>query len=391
MPPPSPIPPPPIQLNAGTLYPTPEPIWHVAEQLRRHQAHHPTDFLVRRLPALLTSSRQALADYLHVDPQNLLLLPNVTYAINLVVSSLTLTRGTQVLLTDHAYGAMTYIFQRWAAVRDWSLAVANLPITPRSEDELYDAVVSQISPATRVAFFYHVTSPTGLTLPLARLTEYCRQRDILTIVDGAHAPGSLPLDLTALGADFYAANLHKWLMCPATAGFLCVSPHRRVDLRPLVTSWGFDYERSRWAEDTGLGGSRWQWDLEFHGTADRVPQCLVPQALAFRASLGGDTALRDHAIRLGDLARDLIPLPCATPPPSPDTASLRSPMVIFDVHPDTDPIAARERLAADFGIEAPVTAVAGRKFLRVSIAHNTTEAHLQALAQALHQKAVLPP
>ncbi|MFN4243659.1 MAG: aminotransferase class V-fold PLP-dependent enzyme [Tepidisphaerales bacterium] len=382
-----PVSPPRVQLNSGTLYPTPGPVREAAERLRRQLADHPTDFLIRRLPQLLETSRQALAGYLHADPRYLLLLPNVTFAMNLVVSSLNLTRGTQVLLTDHSYGAMTYIFQRWAMVRDWTITVAEMPVTPASEDELFDAIVSQLNSATRIAFFYHVTSPTGLTLPIARLCAYCRERDILTIVDGAHAPGTLPLDLDAIGADFYGGNLHKWMMGPATAAFLYVSPHRRVDLRPLVTSWGFDYERSRWNEDTGCGGSRWQWDLEFHGTADRVPQCVVPEMLAFRRQLGGDAALRTRALQLGDLARKIVPLPCA----SPHDPALRSPMVVFDVHADTDAVRARERLAVEFGVEAPVTSVGGRKFLRVSIAHDTEAEHLHALAEAVRQGALRAP
>lgn len=376
-----------VQLNAGTLYPTPLSIRVAAEGLRGQLAAHPTDFLVRRLPGLIDRSRRSLAAYLHADPTHLLLLPNITFAMNLVVSSLSLTRGTQVVVTDHAYGAMDFIFQRWAMVRDWSVSVAELPLTPRDEEEVFEAIVSQLTPATRIAFFYHVTSPTGLTLPVSRLCAYCRQRDIITIVDGAHAPGSLPLNLDEIGADFYGGNLHKWLMGPATAAFLYVGPHRRVDLRPLITSWGFDYERSRWFEDTGHGGSRWQWDLEFHGTADRVPQCVVPEILAFRNELGGDVAIRLRALRLGEEARRIIPLPCV----SPTSPQLRSPMVVFEVSRDTEAAAVRERLAREHRIEVPVTSVGDRKFLRVSIAHDTTAEDLYALARAVRSGVVRPP
>lgn len=370
-----------INLNAGTLSPTPTPVMRRAEALRAVQAENPSDFCWRRTPGLIESSRAALAGYLNVPPGDLLLLPNITHAINLVVSSLTLPRGTEVLLTDHEYGAMVFAWQRWAGVRDWNLRTVSVPFcaaAPRSPAELFDRVASAITPATRVLFLYHVSSPTGLVFPLAELCAHARERDILTVVDGAHGPGMVPCDLAAIGADFYASNLHKWLMCPSNGGFLCVARHRRNDLRAMVTSWGWGYERSKAFEDSGNGGTRWQWDLEFHGTADRVPQMVVPEALAFRREMGTEADILAHMHDFSAAARALIPLPCA----SPEHPGLLGALTVFEV-PDCDPVAVRERMYGDFGIECPVTVSGGRCYLRVSAGLFARNDDLHALATAV--------
>lgn len=387
-----PLPPGKLNLNAGTLSPTPLPVLRRTEELRLLQATNPSDFMWRQTPALIESARASLATYLNARPADLLLLPNITYAINLVVSSLTLPRGTEVLLTDHDYGAMVNTWQRWASVRDWNLRTVPIPLTtassgggvttPNSPDDVFSAITSAITPATRILFLYHVSSPTGLVFPLADICRYARERDILTVIDGAHGPGMIPVDLTAIGADFYASNLHKWLLCPSAGGFLHVAPHRRNDLRPLITSWGWGYERSKAFEDSKNGGSRWQWDLEFHGTADRTPQMALPSALAFRKTLGTEEQILAHYHHLSRVVRDLIPLPCA----SPSHPDLHAALTIFEV-PPCDPIAIRDRLYNEFHIECPITVLNSptgpRHFLRVSTATFTTADHLAQLAAAV--------
>jgi isopenicillin-N epimerase len=277
---------------------------------------------------------------------------------------------------------MVMTWQRWAHVRDWNLRTVSVPFgigqTPRSEQEVFDTITAAVTPATRVLFLYHVSSPTGLVFPLRELCAFARERDILTVIDGAHGPGMLPCDLTEIGADYYASNLHKWLMCPSAGGFLHVASHRRNDLRALITSWGWGYERSRAFEDSGNGGSRWQWDLEFHGTADRTPQMVVPDALAFRRLLGSDEQILAHLRSLAAYARHIVPLPCATPADE----RLTSALTVFEV-PECDPVATRDRLYRDFGIECPITLSGGRCFLRVSTAVFTRREHLDALAAAV--------
>jgi isopenicillin-N epimerase len=355
-----------------------------AERMRRDLNAQPSNFYWRALQPLLESSRESLAAYLHTRPDELLLLPNVTYAINLVVSSLSLLRGTEILLTDHDYGAMSLTLQRWTELRDWNLRSMELPFHPGiTPDELFSAIRNAITPATRVLFLYHVTSPTGIRLPLKEICAYAREHDILTIVDGAHAPGAIPVNLAEIGADFYAANLHKWLMCPVSGGFLHVSRHRRTDLRALITSWGWGYTRPEAFDPSPLGGQRWQADLEFHGTTDRIPQLVIPHALQLREQLGGDAAIQAHMQHLANHARKVIPLPCATAQ-HPDLAS---PLLVFDfpLPNGTDCNTLRDRLYHEHHIECPLTQAAGKTYLRVSTAIFNTESDIDSLASAVRK------
>lgn len=378
-----------INLNAGTLHPTPKPVRERAEELRGMMATNPSDFCWRRTPGLLQEARGALAGYLGVPADELLLLPNITFAVNLVVSSLALLRGTEVLLTNQDYGAMTLAWQRWANVRDWSMRTLEMPFgrDVRAE-QLVELFKHAMTPSTRILFLYHATSPTGLVLPLKEICALARERDIVTVVDGAHAPGMVPVNLAEIGADYYAANLHKWMMCPAGGGFLHVARHRRTDLRALITSWGFGYNRSEAFEDSGNGGQRWQWDMEFHGTVDRVPQMVVPAALEFREKLsggGGDAVLFKQIADLAGYAREVVPARSGLVVGSPDDLSLCGGLVVFDLPGKCDPIAVRDRMYNEFNIEAPVTQAGERQYLRVSTALFNTRGDVDAVAAAAGQ------
>jgi isopenicillin-N epimerase len=376
-----------MNLNAGTLSPTPGPVLEAVTRLRQMQSDQPSDFLWRQTPRLLKRSRNALAKFLKVKPDDLLLLPNVTFAMNLAVTALRLPRGSEILMTDHEYGAMVYCWQRWAKERGWKLRQFKLPYTTEDPGEIVAAVAKAIRPATRVLFFSHVTSTTGLVLPAAELCRLARRRGLISIVDGAHAVGMVPVNLTsrgsdipvatgrgknavpttidsAIGADFYGANCHKWLMAPLGCGFLHVAGSKfKKQMEPLVTSWG-------WA------GKDWQNNMEFHGCTDRTPQMVLPEVLAFRKSLGGETAIRCHARQLTEYARLKIPLLPVTP---------RSEAMIAFELPAWHPLVTKNILWERFGIECPVTKANKKHFLRVSVAWFTTTREINALANALRK------
>jgi isopenicillin-N epimerase len=371
-----------INLNAGSLHPTPLAVLQRLMDLRTQLAAQPADFCNRQMPALLTAAREQLAAYLNVRPADLLLLPNVTVALNLVVSSLTLLRGTEVMLMDHQYGSMNFLWERWAGVRDWSLRTIEVPFEKSTTPEdIIEAVSRQLSSSTRVLFLYHVTSPTGLVVPVKELCALARERDILTVVDGAHAPGMVGCDLSEIGADFYGANTHKWLMGPANGGFLYCQPHRRLELRALITSWGHNYLRSEAFADSGNGGSNWQWDLEFHGTIDRTPIAVLPDVLNFRQSLGGDAVISARMKELARYARQAIPLPVA----SPDHPDLCGALTVFALPETINPLELRDTLFHSHHIECAITHAGGKPFLRVSTGIFNTQAELDRLARAVSE------
>ncbi len=162
----------------------------------------------------------------------------------------------------------------------------------------------------------------------------------------------------------------------------CTCAERRLEVKPLVTAWGWGYEKAAAFEDSGNGGSRWQWDLEFHGTIDRVPQMVVPEMLAFRESLGGEAAIWEHRRALGAYARRVIPLACA----SPEDEALCGALTIFEV-PPCDAVKVRNELYEQHGIECPVTVMGERRFLRVCAAVFNSERDVERLATAVRKVA----
>ncbi len=184
-----------INLNAGTLSPTPLPVWERAEELRRMAATNPSDFCWRQIPHLIETSCAALAGYLGCVAGELLLLPNVTFGMNMVVASLELPPGAEVLLTDHEYGSMVHLWRRWAEVRGWKLRTLTVPAlretTAAEVVKLFDEAMTGRrgeGPGPRVVFLSHCASPTGLVFPLKEICGMARERGILTVVDGRMCP-----------------------------------------------------------------------------------------------------------------------------------------------------------------------------------------------------------
>jgi isopenicillin-N epimerase len=202
-------------LNTGSWGPLPRPVFERATELRRQLAAAPMDFYLRRVPPLLWEARSRLAGFLGTDPRRLVFTANVSVSINIVAATLRLAAPGEVLLTDHEYGAMHWCWERACARQGLTLRTFPLPVTAREPGEIVDAVRAAINDRTRLLFFSHVLSPTGLVLPAKDICAVARKRGVLTVVDGAHAPAMIPLDLDDVGADFYGGNCHKWLLAPS--------------------------------------------------------------------------------------------------------------------------------------------------------------------------------
>jgi isopenicillin-N epimerase len=372
-----------INLNAGTLSPTPIPVLERVTQLRRQMAQSPSNFLWRESGPLLDRSRARLAQYLNCDTHDLLLIPNATYGVNLAAASMDLRAGDEVLTTDHEYGAMMHCWRHHALRAGFALRELTLPYLAESPDQIVEAFARELRPNTKAIYFSQVTTSTGLVLPAERICARARERNIMSIIDGAHAPGMVPVDLARIGADFYTANCHKWLMAPAGAGFLHVALPHKAKLRPVIISWGHGYDPSR-ADETctdGAGGTYWQRDLEFHGTTDRCPQMVVADAIEFRAELGGDDAIAARVRAISDYARNRIAA-CGFASATPANPDLRGSLTAFALTPELAK-AIRANLWKTHRIECPVTSAAGKEFLRVSTGWFTSHEEIDALASAL--------
>src|SRR5215213_4107421 len=284
-------------LNTGSFGPLPRPVFDRATELRLRLAAGPTDFFVRQVPPLLWEARERTATFLGTDPTRLVFTANVSAAINLIASGLRLASPGEILLTDHEYGAMVWCWER--AAQRQGLTIRTFPLSTMARDpaEIVDAAVKAMTPRTRLFFFSHVLSPTGLVLPARELCAEARKRGILTVVDGAHAPGMLPLDVDEIGADFYTGNLHKWVLAPSGAGFLVIGRGNHDRLQPLHVSWGYHADKYPIGEIVPSAGpdARDAYGstprirfLEFEGTRDICPWLAVPAALDFQSEFGFD-------------------------------------------------------------------------------------------------------
>ena len=282
-------------LNTGSFGPVPKPVFEAANRFRREFAAGPTHFVIRLLPDYLWHARERLAAFLNVKPQRLAFQTNVSAAINLIASGLTLPRDGEILLTDHEYGAMHWCWERVAQRTGLQFKTFPLPTMASDPAEIVAAATNAMTKRTRLFFFSHVLSPTGLVLPAKELCAEARKRGIITVIDGAHAPGMIPLDVSDVNADYYAANCHKWMLAPNGCGFLAVGPGNEDRLQPLHVSWGYrpdkgpDGKALVGPDDRDAYGSTPRMKfLEFEGSKDVSPWLATPAAIDFLGGLGWD-------------------------------------------------------------------------------------------------------
>lgn len=373
-------------LNTGSFGPTPTPVFDHVTELRRRLAAGPTDFFVRQVPPLLWHSRERTAAFLGAAPHRLVFTTNVSVAINLVAGSLSLDGPGEILMTDHEYGAMVWAWERAAERLGLTIRTFPLPAMATDPGEIVAAAAAAMTPRTRLLFFSHVLSPTGLVLPAKDLCAAARKRGILTAVDGAHAPAMIPLNVAEVNADFYTGNLHKWLLAPIGAGFLVTGEGMEDRLHPHIVSWGYKPNRypisdaitAAGPDDRDPFGStpRVRY-LEFDGTRDVCPWLAVPAAIDFQTGLGFD-AVRRRMAELSAYTRGVIPLTPATPA----APGLHGAMTAFELPAGKTAATWRAELW-DRRIEAPVIERPDRLLIRVSHHFYTTEAEIDVLAGVL--------
>ena len=373
-------------LNHGSFGACPAEVLRHQSALRAEMEAEPVRFLARELEGRLDIARAVLAAFVGADPDDLAFVANATGGVNAVLRSLSLAPGDELLTTDHAYAACRNTLDYVAARTGARVVVATVPFPVAAPQAVVDVVLAGVTPRTRLALVDHVTSPTGLVLPLARIVAELAARGVETLVDGAHAPGMIPLDLRRLGAAYYSANCHKWLCAPKGSAFLWVRRDRQADVHPLTISHGAKGERP--------GRTRFRLEFDWTGTQDPTAWLTVPRAIEYLAGLveGGWPALMARNRALALEARRLLCAAAGTPPACPDemVGSLASVILPDNAKAATGwrvPEPLQARLFEAHGIEVPIMRwpAPPRRLVRVSCQlYNRAEQYAR-LADALRK------
>ncbi len=386
-------------LNHGSFGATPRVVLQAQQRVQLEMERNPVAFLGRGSAALLAAARQCLAAEIGARGEDLVFVPNATTGVNIVARSLALAPGDEVLTTDHEYGACIATWQRRCAEAGAVLRTVNVPL-PFEPASFVERLLSAITPRTRLVFVSHVTSTTALVFPLQALCTRARERGVTTLVDGAHAPGQLALDLAQVGADFYTGNCHKWLCAPKGSAFLHVRPGRHAGptlLEAPVVSWGYVAEQLEADGAAGLSADRTghtgfdaytgrtpiERRLQWQGTRDISAFLGVPAAIAFQAEHDWPAwRKRCHDMAL-ELQREVIARNGLAPIAPDDSLAQMVPIPVRTPPQGDHAEALRRWLFEERRIEVPVTQHAGRVFVRVSVqAYNTLE-DLERLRDAL--------
>jgi isopenicillin-N epimerase len=264
-------------LNHGAFGACPWPVLHQQSEWRARIERHPIRFLDTELEGHLDSARAALAAFVGCDPDDLCFVPNATTGVNTVLRSLEFAPGDEILTTDHEYNACLNAARFVTAKAGARTVVATIPLPIKRPDDVVDAILACASDRTRLAIISHITSPTGLVFPIKQIVTALAERGIDTLVDGAHAPGQIALDIAGLNAAYYTGNAHKWLCTPKGSGFLHVRRDKQPQIRPLVISHGTNSPRA--------DRSRFRLEFDWGGTGDPTPYLSIPAALEFMSGL----------------------------------------------------------------------------------------------------------
>jgi isopenicillin-N epimerase len=371
-------------LNHGSFGACPTAVLRHQAALRAEIEREPVRFLSRELDDRLDEARRALADFVGARDTDIAFVPNATTGVNAVVRSLGFSAGDELLTTDHVYNACRNALEFVAGRASARVVVVAVPFPLASPDEIISAVLARVTPRTRLALIDHITSPTGLVLPIARLVSELSARNVETLVDGAHAPGMVPLDLSTLGATYYSGNCHKWLCAPKGAGFLYVRHDRQTEIRPVTISHGANVVRP--------GRSRFRLEFDWTGTHDPTAFLSVPVAIRYLGSLlpDGWPALMARNRDLALEARKTLCASLGIPLPCPDDmiGSLASMPLPDGSATDVkwrrpDPIQAA--LYAEWKIEVPVMSwpAPPKRLIRISAQLYNTPQQYARLAVAL--------
>ncbi|HCR70941.1 MAG TPA: aminotransferase [Anaerolineae bacterium] len=359
-------------LNHGSFGATPKPVFKEYQRWQKELENQPVEFLGRRHNDLMLASRESLAKYVGTRAENLVYVQNATIGLNVVARSLDLKTGDEVLSTNHEYGALDRTWRFLSKEKGFTYINQKVDLT--SHDNFIKSFLEGITSNTKIIFLSHITSPTATIFPLEKIIQFAKTKNIITIVDGAHAPGQIPLNLDLLGADFYAGNLHKWLCAPKGAGFLYARPEMQHLLKPLIVSWGYEAETP--------SKSKFVDEHEWQGTRDIAAFLTVPKAIAYQQEQDW-VKVRSACHQLVVEAWYRIHDVTKQTPLHSDPEVWFAQMTVSSLPVNTDALSFKQKLYDEFRIEVPIIDWHGNKLIRTSVQGYNSKRDIDRLIDTL--------
>jgi isopenicillin-N epimerase len=366
-----------VFLNHGSFGACPRPVFESYQAWQRQLELQPVQFLGTELDDHLYQAREKLGKYVNCSVSDIVYIPNATHGVNIIARSLKLDPGDEILTTNHEYGACNFI---WEHLCNKTGAIyKRQPITPPfvSQEQILDQLWAGVTPKTKVIFICHITSPTSLIMPVQMICQRAKQADILTIIDGAHAPGQIPLDLSKIQADFYVGNCHKWMLSPKGAGFIYANPKVQELIEPLIVSWGYQSRSNPPRESTYVDLLQWS------GTRDPAAALSVPAAIAFMEEYHWDE-VRVSCHQLLRIAMDRIYNLTGISPLYSIDSSFYHQMATIPIPRVNNLQDFKYRLLSEYKIEIPLIEWENRHFIRLSIQGYNTFMDVDQLFSALN-------
>lgn len=362
-------------LNHGSFGATPKPVFEDYQNWQLRLEQQPVLFLGREYDRLLYDSRTKLGAYLNADPQDLIYVLNATHGVNVVARSLRLEPGDEILTTDHEYGACDYTWDFVCKNRGARYIHQSIPLPVYDEDEIVDQFWRGVTAQTKVIYLSHITSPTALRMPVEKICQRAKAAGILTVIDAAHSPGQIQVDLQNLDADFVFGNCHKWMLSAKGAAFLYARRDLQHLVDPLIVSWGYN------ATPETTTGSRFIDILQWTGTKDPAAALTVPRAIQFmEENHWGEVRKECHTLLQQALAQicDLVKMD----PLYPLNSDFYNQMGIAPL-PQSNLGVLKSRLYDEYKVEVPLIQWQNRQFVRVSVQGYNSQEDLDGLIKAL--------
>ncbi len=368
-----------VFLNHGSFGACPRPVFEEYQRWQLELERQPVEFLGRRIMGLLKDAREKVGPFLNLSSDDFVFVMNTTEGMNVVARWLMLNHlqaGDEILTTDHEYGATNNM---WNFACQYTGAIykpvpVTLPVT--TPEDFVEEIWSQVTPRTKILFLSHLTSASGLIFPVQELCQRARAMGIITVVDGAHAPGQIaPLDIPSLGADFYSGNFHKWVCSPKGSAFLYVDPRYQAAIEPLIISHGWP-NGLRELDDAVFPGRH-----QLQGTTDPAAWLTVPSAIEFQKTHDWDSQ-RAECHQLVSMAYEHMQAWTELPGISPNSPTWLGQLVTCPL-PPCDVLEVKNRLYNEYRVEMPVYEFNGQPYLRFSFQAYNTESDLNTAIGAL--------